>query len=128
MVHIIIPCLNFQHVLKLKIKINYLKLKVPCDHPHSHPHLTICHRPPHVLESTLHQIRPWTNQTQIDYHFVRDMVLLGETTTDFVNSGDQLTDITTKSLRSHDFICRKLDSYVPGFQLEKVLDSILNTS
>ncbi|KAL5178487.1 hypothetical protein HKD37_01G000006 [Glycine soja] len=56
------------------------------------------------------------------------VITKGETTTDFVNSGDQLTDITTKSLRSHDFICRKLDSYVPGFQLEKVLDSILNTS
>jgi hypothetical protein len=54
-----------------------------------------------------------TKHIEIDCHYVRDKVLSGEITTDFVKSEDQLADMFTKSLRGSrvDYICNKLGSY-----------------
>ena len=54
-----------------------------------------------------------TKQIEIDCHFVREKVLSGEIITDFVNSGDQIADMLTKSLKGSrvDNICDKLGSY-----------------
>jgi hypothetical protein len=54
-----------------------------------------------------------TKHIEIDCHYVRDKVLSGEITTDFVKSEDQLADMFTKSLRGSrvGYICNKLGSY-----------------
>lgn len=54
-----------------------------------------------------------TKHIEIDCHFVREKVLLGEIITDFVSSGDQLVDMLTESLKgSHvDNMCNKFGSY-----------------
>jgi hypothetical protein len=54
-----------------------------------------------------------TKHIEIDCHYVRDKVLSGEITTDFVKSEDQLADMFTKSLKGSrvDYICNKLGSY-----------------
>ncbi|XP_073227016.1 uncharacterized protein [Cicer arietinum] len=54
-----------------------------------------------------------TKHIEIDFHFVRDKVLSGEITTNFVGSNDQLADIFTKSLRGPrvESICNKLGAY-----------------
>ena len=40
-----------------------------------------------------------TKHFEVDYHFIRENIVLGCMTTSFVNSSDQLVDIFTKSLR-----------------------------
>ena len=54
-----------------------------------------------------------TKHIEIDCHFVREKVLSGEITTDFVSSVDQLADMFTKPLKGSrvDHICNKLGSY-----------------
>ncbi|CAJ2666930.1 unnamed protein product [Trifolium pratense] len=54
-----------------------------------------------------------TKHIEIDCHYVRDKVLSGKITTDFVKSEDQLADMFTKSLKGSrvDYICNKLGSY-----------------
>jgi hypothetical protein len=54
-----------------------------------------------------------TKHIERDCHFVRDKVLLGEITTDFVKFEDQLADMFTKSLKGSrvDYICNKLGSF-----------------
>lgn len=54
-----------------------------------------------------------TKHIEIDCHFVREKVLSGEITTEFVSSSDQLADMFTKSLKGSrvDYICNKLGSY-----------------
>ena len=54
-----------------------------------------------------------TKHIEIDCHFIREKILSGEITTDFVKSEDQLADMLTKSLRGTriDYICNKLGSY-----------------
>lgn len=48
-----------------------------------------------------------------DYHFVREKVLSGKITIEFVNSSDQLEDMFTKSLKGSciDYIFNKLGAY-----------------
>nr|KYP52079.1 Copia protein [Cajanus cajan] len=54
-----------------------------------------------------------TKHIEIDCHFVREKVLSGEITTEFVHSSDQLADVFTKSLKGPwvDYICNKLGAY-----------------
>jgi transposase InsO family protein len=54
-----------------------------------------------------------TKHIEIDCHYVRDKVLSGEITTEFVKSEDQLADMFTKSLKGSrvNYICNKLGSY-----------------
>jgi len=54
-----------------------------------------------------------TKDIGIDSHFVRENVLSGEITTDFVNSSNQLADVFTKSLKGRwiEYICNKLGAY-----------------
>ena len=54
-----------------------------------------------------------TKHIEIDCHYVREKVLSGEITTNFVKSEDQLADMFTKSLKGSrvDYICNKLGSY-----------------
>jgi len=56
---------------------------------------------------------------QIDCHFIREKIVVGDIKTEFVNSNDQLVNIFTKFLLRPriDYICNKLgtyDLYVPG--------------
>lgn len=39
-----------------------------------------------------------TRHVEVDYHFIKEKILLGSIATGFVNSNDQLADIFTKSL------------------------------
>ena len=60
-----------------------------------------------------------TKHIEIDYHFVRKKVLLGDVATTHVGSSDQLADLLTKSLRGFrvNYICTKLgmlDVYAPA--------------
>jgi len=50
---------------------------------------------------------------EIDCHSVREKVLAGEISTDFVGSNDQLADMLTKSLKGSriGYICNKLGAY-----------------
>ena len=55
----------------------------------------------------------------MDLHFIREKIVSGCMTSNFVNSNDQLADIFTKSLRDPmiKYICDKLgsfDLYVPA--------------
>nr|KYP76939.1 Copia protein [Cajanus cajan] len=54
-----------------------------------------------------------TKHIEIDCHFIREKILSGDITTQFVNSTDQLADVFTKSLRGPriDYICNKLGAY-----------------
>ena len=54
-----------------------------------------------------------TKHIEIDCHHVREKVLSGEITTEFVKSEDQLADMFTKSLKSSrvNYICNKLGSF-----------------
>nr|KYP45568.1 Copia protein [Cajanus cajan] len=54
-----------------------------------------------------------TKHIEIDCHFVREKVLSGEITTEFVHSSDQLADVFTKFLKGPrvDYICNKLGTY-----------------
>lgn len=54
-----------------------------------------------------------TKHIEIDCHYVRDKVLSGEITIEFVKSEDQLADMFTKSLKGSrvNYICNKLGSY-----------------
>ena len=63
--------------------------------------------------------REKTKHIEVDCHFIRENIALGCTTTNFVNSNDQLADIFTKSLRGPriKYICDKLgtfDLYAPA--------------
>ena len=60
-----------------------------------------------------------TKHIEIDYHFIRDKVLMGVISTPHVSSSDQLTDIFTKSIIgvSYDyfkFMLGMFDLYSPA--------------
>ena len=54
-----------------------------------------------------------TKHIEIDCHFIREKIMSGDIKTEFVNSGDQLANIYTKSLRGPkiDYICNKFGTY-----------------
>ena len=54
-----------------------------------------------------------TKHIEIDCHFVREKIILGDIKTEFVNSNNQLADIFSKPLRGPmiDYICNKLSTY-----------------
>ncbi|WMV41570.1 hypothetical protein MTR67_034955, partial [Solanum verrucosum] len=54
-----------------------------------------------------------TKHIEIDYHFVREKVLSGDTVKRFVRSCDKLADILTESLTGPrtSYICNKLSTY-----------------
>ena len=60
-----------------------------------------------------------TKHIEVDYHFIREKIVLGCMTISFVNSSDQLLDMFTKSLKGPriKYICNKLgafDLYAPA--------------
>ena len=54
-----------------------------------------------------------TKHIEVDYHFIREKIASGCVATSFVNSNDQLADISSKSLRGPriKYICNKLGAY-----------------
>jgi len=54
-----------------------------------------------------------TKHVEIDCHFIRENIILGDIKSGFVNLNNQLTDIFTKPLRGPriDYICNKLSTY-----------------
>jgi len=54
-----------------------------------------------------------TKYIEIDCHFIREKIILGDIKIEFVNSNNQLADIFTKPLRGPkiDCICNKLGTY-----------------
>jgi len=54
-----------------------------------------------------------TKHIEIDCHFIREKIILGDIKTEFVNSNNQLADIFTKPLQGPkiDYICNKLGAY-----------------
>ena len=54
-----------------------------------------------------------TKHIEVDCHFIRENIASGCMTTSFVNSNDQLTNISTMSLRGPriKYICDKLDAF-----------------
>ena len=54
-----------------------------------------------------------TKHIEVDCHFIREKIASGCMTTSFVNSGNQLANIFTKSLQDPrvQYICNKLGAY-----------------
>lgn len=63
-----------------------------------------------AFDQMFHEI---TKHIQIDYHFVRERVLWGDTVKRFVGSCDKFADIFTESLTSPrtSYICNKIGTY-----------------
>ena len=54
-----------------------------------------------------------TKHIEVDYHFIREKIASGCMTISFVNSSDQLANVSTKSLRGPriKYICNKLGAF-----------------
>nr|CAN66849.1 hypothetical protein VITISV_001067 [Vitis vinifera] len=65
----------------------------------------------HIVSNPVFHER--TKHIEVDYHFIREKIASGCVATSFVNSNDQLADISSKSLGGPriKYICNKLGAY-----------------
>ncbi|XP_070010784.1 uncharacterized protein [Nicotiana sylvestris] len=65
-----------------------------------------------------------TKHVEIDYHFVREKILLGDIATKFVKSNDQLADIFTKSLTGPRINYALVSSWKNGNTMPFIFDTV----